>query len=146
LEDPVHGDKNPFTTFTSPAGILAYVYTALSPKVVTEVLAGVIDAGAGRLSLFQDMTALMEMGHEQPAELVFEAAGGEDGLNRVNEAVNEAVKGDHLFIFGKSITETDFMPESMENAGEIVLKAVAAITGMKVRQRCDGVSIYEWEN
>ena len=42
---------------------------------------------------------------------------------------------------GKSISEMDFMPESMESASDIIRKATAAIIAMKARERMEGVNV-----
>jgi hypothetical protein len=126
LEDDIH-DNNAFNAFKTPAGIMVYIANEL-PESVPDLLAGIIDAGAGWESLMRDVIELAEMGHNNLAEQILEAAESE-----------------HIPAWGKSMTEMDFMPESMEGANEVVLKATAAITMMKARERMEGVNVQDRE-
>jgi hypothetical protein len=120
LEDAVHND-NAFLAFKTPAGVLAYIYTELGPEVVAELIAGIIDAGASQMSLIRDAIELIEMGHDKLAEQMVEAS--EDAP-----------------IKPMRMAKTDFLPKSMKGADEVVLRAVAAVTKMKLRERMEGLS------
>jgi hypothetical protein len=125
LEDDVH-ENNPFGSFRTPAGILAYIQSELGPEAVAELLAGIIDAGAGRESLMRDVIELAEMNHDDLAEQLFALAEPE-----------------HIPARGKDIGEMDFMPPLMKEADEVILKATAAVTKMKVKERLEGISVQE---
>jgi hypothetical protein len=121
IDPEIVGGENQLEVFKTPAAVIAYVYSQLSPEATEELLAGIVDAGASPISLCRDAIELAEMGHEELAEMVLEIA----------ENARDA----------KSISETDFLPPSMQGADEIIVKATAAITGMKVGERCEGVPV-----
>jgi hypothetical protein len=121
FHDPqIIGQGNPFDALQTPAAVLAYIYTELSPEGAAEVLAGVIDAGASAEGLCRDMIELIEMGHEDLAEQIGDVA--------------ETAKR-------KDIEDIDFLPESLKGTDEVILKAIACITSMKLRERCEGVPV-----
>jgi hypothetical protein len=121
FHDPqIIGQGNPFDAFKTPAAVLAYIYTELSPEGAAEVIAGVIGAGASAESLGRDMIELVEMGCEGLAEQIGDVA--------------ESIKR-------KDIEDIDFLPESLKDTDEVILKAIACITSMKLRERCEGVPI-----
>jgi hypothetical protein len=126
LEDKVH-DNNPFNTHRTPGSILAYLYGELPPEVTVGVLDGVIDAGAGQLPLLRCVIELTEMGHDELAERVMEAA---------HKAPEKPM----------GMTETEFQPERLKTADEVTLLATAAITKMLVRERMEGVPVQDREN
>jgi hypothetical protein len=124
LEADVH-DENPFNGFTTPAAVMAYVHAEI-PEVLPDLITCTIGAGAGGVGLLYDVIELARMGHNELAELVMNAA--------------------EFAPPNKSMSEMDFMPESMRGADEILLRATAAIIRLKVKERCEGISVYERED
>jgi hypothetical protein len=121
FHDPqIIGRDNLFDAFKTPAAVMAYIYTELSPEGAAEVLAGVIDAGASADGLLRDFIELIEMGHEDLALQISDLA--------------ETIKR-------KDIEDIDFLPGSLKGIDEVILKAIACITSMKLRERCEGVPV-----
>jgi hypothetical protein len=124
MDSNIIGKDNQFECFKTPAAIMAYFSTEL-PEALDDLLQGIVDAGATTVSLCWDCIELAEMGHCELGEQVMALA----------ETPRETM----------DICDTDFMPRSLKDANEIVLKAVAAVTEMKVRERCEGYRI-KWRD
>jgi hypothetical protein len=135
LEDHIHGSAddvdckvNPFCGMKTPAAILAYLFSELPLQVVVDVVVGVVETGSsGRANLFRDIEELKVMGYTELADILTQLLE--------NAPVNAG-----------SISDTEFLPESLTGADEVTLKATAAIVKLKVRERCENVSVYERMN
>jgi hypothetical protein len=132
LQDEVH-ENNLFHAIKTPAGVMAYFATEL-PDAMRDLLEGVVNAGAGAISLYRDAIELAEMGRERLAELVYDIA----------EQVDEPQDAESAW--GRDIGEADFEPPSIKDASDILKQAIAAITKMKIRERIEGVPVQERDN
>ena len=112
------GENNPFEAFKTPAACILYVAQE-HPKHLDALLQGIVDAGATTTSLCWDAIELAEIGHTTLAEQVFALA------DNPRETMD--------------MGDTDFLPPSMTSASEIVLKATAAVTLVKIKERCEGI-------
>jgi hypothetical protein len=124
FEEPEVFIDNPFHAMKTPAAVMAYFSTEL-PDDMPDLLAGIVDAGAGHNSLMRDVIELNEMGRDQLAETVFDVA--EKIANRSRH--------------GLDISEIDFEPALMKGASVTLRQAVAWITMMKLRERIEGVPV-----